>query len=234
MGRDERLIHAPFSSAIKSEQLISYFSLNVTSKGSVHISMPNIDNDYVQALYTERHIPLSSCNFQKLYSYETISTFLKWDKMIRGKSILGIYSHVLYDDSIQLFHHFARKWIFGNGDKSLIALAHICDVNSVIADELNRPDLKATWQVIKILYTDYRTVNTSSKNSRSISNGYQLSDSINAHRHRHQHHSGRKLTSIEKQEQNNRLNDELTGEKKVKCQDQKIKSISKLGNHSSQ
>jgi hypothetical protein len=188
--------------------------------------MPNIDNDYVHALYNERIIPLSSSSLKKLYSQETISTFLKWNKMIRGKSILGIYSNPLHDNSVQLFHQFARKWIFGNGNKSLIALAHICDVNSIVAEELNRPDLKATWQVIKMLYANDCSLINSSKSSRSVTKGHPLSDSLSSHRH---HQSKRKLKSIEKQQQENRLHDELTGEKRVKSQEQRILSSSKLG-----
>lgn len=194
--------------------------------------MPNIDNDYVQSLYAEGHVPLSSSSLQKFYSQETMSSFINWNKMIRGKTILGIYKKSLNDDSIRSFHMFARKWIFGNGDRSLIALAHICDVNSDIADELNRPDLKATWQVIKMLYTDYRTTIQSSKNSRSVSKGFQLSDSMNNPRHNRRHHhyhqSERKLTSIDKQ-QDYRLNDDFNDEKRVKTQEQKNKSNSKLG-----
>jgi hypothetical protein len=189
--------------------------------------MPNIDNDYVRSLYKERHIPLSSSSLKKLYSEETISTFLKWDKMIRGKSILGIYSNSLHDNSTQLFHQFARKWSFGNGEKSLKSLANICDVNSIVAEELNRPDLKATWQVIKMLYADYRRIIHSSNNSRSITKCPRLSDSISGRRRHHQ--TGRKLISIEKQQQESRLNDELNEEKRIKSQEQRIKSNPKLG-----
>ncbi|CAF2827423.1 unnamed protein product [Rotaria sp. Silwood2] len=229
VGRDERLIHAHISSAIQSEQIVSIFSLNVTSNGSVHVSMPNIDNDYVHSLYNERHIPLSSSNLRILYSQETMSTFLKWDKTIKGESIVGIYSDTSHDNSVQLFYQFARRWIFGNGDKSLKALANICDINSIVAEDLNRPDLKATWQVIKMLYVDYHTLPNyreySSKTSRSMTISHCISDPISSHRH---HQPGRKLTNIDKQRQDNRLNDELIDEKKIKSQEQRILADSKL------
>ncbi|CAF1161745.1 unnamed protein product [Rotaria sordida] len=231
VGRDERLIHAHISSAVQSEQIVSIFSLNVTSKGSIYISMPNIDNDYVRSLYNEQHIPLSSSNLRILYSQETLSTFLKWDKIIKGESILGIYSNTLHDNSIQLFHQFARRWIFGNGDKSLIALANICDINSTVSEDLNRPDLKATWQVIKMLYVDYDALQNyrtySSKTSQSITISHHISDSISNHRY-HYHQPGRKLTIIDKQRQDNRSYDELTDEKRIQLQEQRILTNSKL------
>lgn len=219
VGRDERLVHAHISSAIKSEQFVSFFSLNVTSKGSVHTSMPNIDNDYVHSLYQQGHILLSSpTSLTKFYSYETIRTFLKWDKMIKGKSILGIYSDPLHDNSIELFHRIARKWIFGNGKKSSEALAEICDINGNVAEELNRLDLQATWQMIKILFTEHHGSVQSSKTSRSLTKSHCISDPSSSHRY---HHHGRKLTSAEKQE--GKVNDES------KSQEQRTISNSKLG-----
>ncbi|CAF3620544.1 unnamed protein product [Rotaria sp. Silwood1] len=234
VGRDERLIHAPITSAIQSEKIVSSFSLNVTSNGYVHVSMPNIDNDYVHTLYNEQYIPLSSSNIRILYSQETISKCLIWDKIIKGESILQVYSNSSYDNSVQLFHQFARRWTFGNGDRSLIALANICDINSNVADDLNRPDLKATWQVIKMLYANYDALENyrkySSKNSRSLTLSHCISDPISSHRHRHHHHHqpGRKLTSIEKQRQDNKRNDELIDDKKTKSQEQRILTDSKL------
>lgn len=220
VGRDERLVHAHISSAIKSEQFISFFSLNTTSKGCVHISMPNIDNDYVHSLYQQGHIPLSSpTSLSKFYSYQTIRTFLKWDKMIKGKSILGIYSDSLHDNSIQLFHQLTHKWIFGNGDKSLKALAEICNVNGNVAEELNRPDLQATWQMIKILFAEHHGLLQSSKTSRSLTKSHRISDPSSSHR---RHHHGRKVTSAEKQ-QEGKLNDES------KSQESRMMSNSKLG-----
>jgi hypothetical protein len=208
---------------------VSLFSLNVTSKGSVHITLPNIDNEYVHSLYTEQHIPSSSSSLKRLYSQETISTFIKWDKMIKGKSTLAFYSNSLHDDSVQLFHRFARRWIFGNGEKSSRALAYICDINSIVADDLNRPDLKATWQVIKMLFANYDGLQnyrlSSSKNSRSLTKGQHMSDSIGSHRHHHHHHGGRKPTSIEKQQENRLYDDEKGG----KSHEQKILPNSKLG-----
>jgi hypothetical protein len=182
--------------------------------------MPNIDNDYVQSLYRQGHLPLSSSSLKKLYSQETMATFFKWDKMIKGKSLLGIHNNSLHDNSVQLFHRFARKWTFGNGEKSAIALARICDVNSKVAEELNRADLKATWQVIKMLFANQFGLLHSSKNSRSATKGRRMSESFSIHRHHH----GRKITSIEKQ-----INEELIDEKKVKSQDQRMISNSKLG-----
>ncbi len=210
------------------------FSLNVTSKGSVHISIPNIDTDYVRALYSEGRIPLSLLSLRKFYSQDIMSTFLKWNKVIEGKSILGIYSNSLQDNSVQLFHKFARRWIFGTGEKSSRALAYICDVNSIVAVDLNRPDLKATWQVIKMLYTDYDGSRNyrinSSKTSRSLSKGFHINDTLGGQHHRHP--PGRKFTSIDKQQQQqqeNRLNDELIDDKRIKSQEQKNLLNSKLG-----
>ena len=82
---------------------------------------------------------------------------------------------------IILFNYFINLLENGyseNGEKSLKSLAHICDVNSIVAEELNRPDLKATWQVIKMLYTDYRGLIHSSNNSRSITKCHKLSESF--------------------------------------------------------
>lgn len=208
------------------------FSLNVTSTGSVHISTPNIDNDYVRSLYKERHIPLSSVSLHKFYSQNTMSTFLKWNRPIEGKSFIGIYSNSLHDNSLQLFHKFARRWIFGNGEKSSQALAYICDINSTVADDLNRSDLKATWQVIKMLYTNYDSLQNyrinSSKNSRSVSKGFHPCDSMS--RYHHYHLSGRKLASVDRQQQQeHRLNNKLIDDKRIKSQDQKTRSNSKLG-----
>jgi hypothetical protein len=149
--------------------------------------------------------------------------------MITGESIMNYYSNSIYDNSVQLFHQFARRWIFGNGEKSSRALEYICDVNSIVADDLNRPDLKATWQVIKMLFTNYDGLHNyrihSSKNSRSVTKGQRMSDSMSVHRRQ----GGRKLTSIDKQLQENRLYDELIDENRVKSKDKRALSDSKLG-----
>ncbi|CAF3479614.1 unnamed protein product, partial [Rotaria sp. Silwood2] len=50
---------------------------------------------------------------------------------------------------------FGRRWTLGNGDKSSEALTDTCDINSYVAEQLQRLDLKATWQVIKMIYADY-------------------------------------------------------------------------------
>ncbi len=231
VGRDERLVHAPISSAIKTDQFASLFSLHVTSKGSVHISMPNIDNEYVVSLYKERHIPLSSSSLKQFYTQETLATFVKWDKMVQGKSLLGIYSNPSHDNSVRLFHQFARKWILGNDEKSSAALAYVCDVNSAVAEELNRPDLKTTWQMIKLLFADRDESIYSSKNSRSLTQEQRTSESFSGYRRRHHrhHHTGRKLTSLEKQQQDGRLTNDPNNEKRATAQEQGAISKSKLG-----
>ena len=225
VGRDQHLIHAPISSAVKSEQFVSFLSLNVTSKGSVHTFVPNLDNDYVRALYQHGHIPFSSPSLKRFYSHETMKNFSQWKKMIRGENIPKNYADLLCDHSIEVFHRFARKWIFGNGDKSSLALAEICDVNSSVAEELHRPDLQATWQVIKMLFAVHQSSIPSSKNSRSFTKSYRMSNSLNSHRFRH----GRKLTSAEKEQQEGRLIEEFNEEKQHNSQEQRIFSSSKLG-----
>jgi hypothetical protein len=191
--------------------------------------MPNIDNEYVHALYTEHHIPLSSSSFRRFYSEETISTFLKWKKIIKGKSILGIYSNSLQDDSVQLFHQFAQRWTFGNSDKSSTALAQICDRNSSVAEDLKRSDLKATWQVIKMIYAEFDGLQNcrvrSSISSRSAIRARYISDPISSHRHHSQ--SGRKLASSDRQQKESGLNNEPIDEKK--SQEQMASSNSKFG-----
>lgn len=219
VGRDERLIHSHISSAIRSEQLVSLLSLNITSKGSLHLTMPNIDNDYVHSLYRHEHVPSSSSSVTNCYSYETMRKFLTWNKMIKGKSLLGIYSGVLPDPSIQTFHQFARRWIYGNGDD----LAQICEVNSNVAEELHRPDLQATWQMIKMLFADHEMSLHSSRNSRSLTKSHRISDPLSSHR-RHLHH-GKKVISAEKQPTDRRMNED------DQSQEEKLISNPKLGHY---
>ena len=191
--------------------------------------MPNIDNEYVHALYQQGHLPISSANSLKnLYSHETMRTFLTWNKMIKGKSILGVYTDPIHDNSIRLFHRFARKWIFGNGDKSSEALVEICNVNANVAEELNRPDLHATWLMIKFLFAEHwGSLQSSSKTSRSLTKSHCISDQSSSHQRHHHHfhpHNRRKLTSAEKQQQPEiKLNDEN------KSQDSRMMAGSKLG-----
>jgi len=229
------------SSAIKTDQFASLFSLNVTSKGPVYAAMPNIDNEYIRSLYSEKHIPVSFTSLKKFYSEEIMSTFLKWNEMIRGKSIVGIYSNSSVDNSVELFHQFARRWTFGNGDKSLEALVHICDINSFVAEQLKRPDLKATWQVIKMIYANYDGLQNyrvhSSRNTPSATKNRHINDSISGHRHHHHHNhhyhhyqqAGGKGTSNEMQQHENEFNEELNGRKRVRSQEQIIQPNSQMG-----
>ena len=221
VSRDERLVHSHISSAIRSEQLVSLLSLNITSKGSVHLTMPSVDNDYVHSLYQHGHLPLSSSSLTKCYSYETMRKFLFWNKTIKGKSILGVYSDTLPDPSIRTFHQFARRWIFGNGERSSIDLALICEVNGNVAEELHRSDLQATWQMMKMLFADQNTSLHSSRNSRSLTKSHRISDPHSSHRH-HLHY-GKKLISTEKQQQDRRVNEEN------QSQEGKIVTNPKLG-----
>ncbi|CAF4628917.1 unnamed protein product, partial [Rotaria socialis] len=232
VDRDERLVHAHISSAIQSEKIVSLFSLNVTPIGCVHVAMPNTHNDYVHALCADRHISLSSVNIAMLYSQKTMSMFLNWNKMIKGESLFCNYSNSSFDDSIQLFHLFARRWTFGTGDKSPIALANICDSNSSVAEDLNRLDLKATWQVIKMLYVDdnalqsHRTYRRN--NAQPTTTRHSRNDPINNHRF-HYYQPGRRLRSIDQQQQHeHRLNEGSTDDETIKSQDQTALSDSKL------
>ncbi|CAM4811443.1 unnamed protein product [Rotaria magnacalcarata] len=230
VGRDGRLVHAHISSAIQSEQIVSLFSLNVTPKGCVYVAMPNTHNEYVHALCIDRHISLSSANIAMLYSQETMSMFLNWNKTIKGESLFCNYSNSSFDDSIQLFHLFARRWTFGNGDKSLKALANICDSNSSVAEDLNRLDLKATWQVIKMLYVDDNVIQSHRtyrpKNAQPTTARHPRNDPTNNHRF-HYYQPGRRLRSIDRQ-QEHRLNEELTDDKIFRLQNQTVLSDSKL------
>ncbi|UJR22007.1 hypothetical protein I4U23_025074 [Adineta vaga] len=235
VDRGECLTHAHYSNAVKSDQLVSLYSLNVTSNGSLYVCQPNIDNDYVRALYKKENIRLSDTSFQKLYSQKTISTFNEWNKVIEGRSILGILKDSSQDNSVQLFHQFARRWTFGNGDKSLQALEHICDMNSKIAQDLNRPDLKATWQMIKMLYPDHDTLKKrrirSSKTSRSLTRGFRNSDSVGGgSRHHPQHQTIKTLNDIDEQLllQEYQLNNEFKDERTIKSKEQRTLSDSKL------
>ncbi len=240
VGRDERLVHANISSAIKTDQFISLFSLNVTSKGHVYTVMPNIDNEYIHSLYSERHVSRTYTGFKKFYSEEMMSTFLKWNEMIRGKSIVSIYTNSSIDNSVELFHLFARRWSFGNGDKSSEILIQICDINSFVAEQLKRPDLKATWQVIKMIYADYDGLQNyrmhSSRNTPSTSKNQHISDSLSGHRHyyhHHQHHHyqqpGGKSNNSDIQQQEIAYDEDINGRKRNKSQDQIIPPNSQMG-----
>ncbi|CAF3649066.1 unnamed protein product [Adineta steineri] len=240
ISRDENLVHAHISSAIKTDQFAPLFSLNATSKGHVYSAMPNIDNDYIRALYSEHHIPTSFTGLKKCYSEEIMSTFLKWNKTIPGKSIVGIYANSSIDNSVESFHKFARGWTFGNGDKSSQSLIEICDMNSIVAEQLQRPDLRATWEVIKMIYADCDGLQAyrmhSSRNTPSTTKNRHISDSLSGHRHHHHHHHHHNYlqhiasmaNSTEMQQQDNESNEELNGRKRVKSQDQIIPPNSQM------
>lgn len=167
VARDERLVHANFSTALKTDEIVSLFSLNVTSKGSVYAAMPKIDHDYVHALYKEKHLPIESNSLKKFYAEDVMSSFTKWNKMITTKSIIGIIKDLPADNSVEIFHRFARRWTLGDGEKSSIALSKICDQNGDVAEQLKRPDLQATWKVIKMMYADHdHLANYRSRTSR--------------------------------------------------------------------
>lgn len=235
------------SSAIKTDRYISLFSLNLTSKGHAYGVMPDINNDYVHSLYSEKHFPTSYTSLKEFYSEQTMSTFTKWNETIRGKSIIGIYSNPTVDNSVELFHQFARRWTFGNGDKSSQALIDICDQNSLIAEQYKRPDLKATWQVIKMIYADYNGLQSyrmrSSRKTPSATKNHQLSDSLSSHRHHHHSHhpyhqqTTGKFNNIDTQQQQqqheNEFHDELNGRKRNKSQEQIIPSNSHMGKRKS-
>jgi len=202
--------------------------------------MPNIDNDYIRALYSQRHIPTSYTNLKQFYSESIMSTFLKWNETIHGKSIIGIYNNPSLDNSVESFHQFARRWTFGNGEKSSEALVQICDLNSFIAEQLNRPDLKATWQVIKMIYADYNGLQTirmrSSRNTPSATKSHQMSDPLSGHRHHHHHHyqkTGGKNNNLDvqqqQQQQENESNEESNGRKRAKSQEQIIQTNTQMG-----
>lgn len=228
VGRDERLIHSPISSAIQSEKIVPLSSFNVTSTGSVCVSTPNMHNEYVHSLCDEQKIPFRTSNLRKFYSQKTMSKFLKWNKSIKGESIVRMRPDGLYDNSLEIFYEFARRWSFGNGDKSLLTLADVCDRNGLVAEELNRPDLKATWQVIKMIYIkderileNYRKYST--KTSRSFSKIYGINDLMSSNRF-YRRTSGRKLINFDDDH-----NGELTDDETLKLQDQRNRSNSKLG-----
>lgn len=244
VGRDERVYHAHISSAMKTDQFVSLFSLNVTSKGHTYAVMPNIDNGYICALYAEQHVPLSYTNVKEVYSESIMSTFLKWNEPIRGKSIIGVHRNPTADRSVELFHQFARRWTFGNGVKSSAALIDICDTNGYVAEQLNRPDLKATWQVIKMIYADYNGTQTmrmrSSRNTPSATKLQHVSDSLSGHRHHHHHHhhhhnhlqqtAGRTGNHFDFGLQpENDLHEDPNGRKNGKLQEQILPSSTQMG-----
>ncbi|CAF1271892.1 unnamed protein product [Adineta ricciae] len=243
VGRDERLIHAHISTAIKTDQFVSLFSLNVSSKGHVYSAMPNIDNEYVRALYAEHHIPTTFTSLKKYYSQEIMSTFVKWNEQISAKSIIGIYKNSLADNSVEAFHQFARRWSFGTGDKSPEVLGQICDINGSVAEQLKRPDLKATWQVVKMIYADYDGLQCyrvrSSRNTPSATKTRHISDSLSGHRHHHHHHhhhyhhhfqqqTSGKLNGGDVAQQDVDFNEELNGRNRIKSQDQIMPSNSQI------
>lgn len=210
--------------------------------------MPNIDNDYICALYAEQHIPLTYTNLKEVYSEPIMATFLKWNEPIRGKSIIGVYHNPDVDNSVELFHQFARRWTFGNGDKSSEALIDICDTNSHIAERLKRPDLKATWQVIKMIYANYNGIQTmrmrSSRNTPSATRNQQTSDPLSGHRHHHHHHhqqhhhhhhhnhiqqNGMRMNVLDNVIQENDFQEDINGRKRVKSQEQIIPSNTQMG-----
>ena len=237
VGSDKRLYHVHISSAVKTEKLISLFSLNFTSTGHVHVVMPNINNEYVCALYSERHISVSPISLKKCYSEHTMSKFLNWNQTIAGESIVGIYSSLMSDNSVLSFHKFAQQWTFGDGDRSSETLTSICDINSFIAEQSDRPDLKATWQVIKMIYGNYDGLHHSrvhsSRNTPSATQNHHVSDSLSGHRqHKHHHYqqtAGKsKLNGIQ-QQQESEFNEELNGRKTIKSTEQIIPPNSQMG-----
>lgn len=236
------MFHANISSAIKTDDFVSLFSLNVTSKGHTYVAMPSRNNDYITALYKERHVPITFTSLKKCFSEEIMSKFLKYNETIQGKSIIGIYTNPSVDNSVELFHQFAKRWTFGTGDKSTKNLANICDVNSHVAEQLNRPDLKATWQVFKMIYGAFDGLQSfrmrSSENTQSRKKNNQNSDSINAGRYFHHHHhhlfnafqtEGGKGKNMDAQQQENEINDDLNGKKQGKSQEQIIPPNSQMG-----
>lgn len=234
VDRDETLVHAPYSSAVKSDQLAPVFSMHTTSKGSVLVAQPNIDNEYVRALHKEQIIPSSTVSLSKSYSPDTIEKFVKWDRAIDGRTVLGIFNSPAQDDPVRVFHQFAHGWKFGNGTSSLEDLENVCDVNSAVAEHLKRTDLRATWQVIKMLYTDRsqwkRGRARSSKMSRSLTRALRLSDSTGAAgQHHHRHQAGRTVAGIDEQLEDPFSNEHGSDENKFQSQDQRLLLDCKLG-----
>ena len=244
VGRDERLVQAHISTALKVTELVSLFSLNVTSKGEVMAVMPNIDDAYVRALYAEKHIPLQETSFKKVYSQSVMSTFLKWNQIISAKSYIGLFKDSTVDNSVEMFHHFARHWTFSTSDKSSAALAKVCDINSSIAEQLKRPDLKATWDVIKMIYADYDVLqnyrNRSSRQTTSANRVHHMSDSMTGprhahHHHHHHHHQGGhgKMENTDAQQQQQHTDfqssDDFLGRKMTKGQESIMSATGQIG-----
>jgi len=184
IGRDEQLVHAPLASATRSEDIVSLFSLNARPNGRVHITMPRLDNDYARSQMVNR----SSLSIKDVYSYRTLQTNIEWSTMIRGACLLGMTKNCCQDRSLEEFHYLAKKWICGNGKKDLELFGKICDINSHWAEEINRFDLSATWQMMKLLFIDAKNSSHPVKTSRSLTKSRFLSDSLN--------NSRRKLTVI--------------------------------------
>jgi hypothetical protein len=144
-------------------------------------------------VYAQKHLPSQTISFKKPFVEEVMGKFTKWNQMITVKSLIHVQTHMLIDHSVEQFHHFAHRWTFGNSDKSSAALAAICDINGYVAEQLNRPDLKATWQVIKMIYADHDGLQhhrtRSSRHTSSANKLHHLSDPNSGHRHHyHAHH----------------------------------------------
>lgn len=227
VGHDEYLYHAHLSTALKTDRFVSLFSLNVTPKGEVFGSMPNINDDYIRAIYAQKQVAISYTNLKEFYSQNFMAAFSNWTETIRGRSVIGIYRNPKIDNSVELFHRFARHWIFGNGDKSSESLRRVCDHNSTIAEKYQRPDLQATWKVIKMLFTDPDQFHNchlrSSKTTSSTTKTRPLSDSFNNHRHHYHyqyHQTMGKLNHQDQQQDDNEFNNEFNDKKRTKSQEQ--------------
>jgi len=199
----------------------------VTSKGETVATMPNINDEYIRAVYAQHIVPTSYTNFKEFYSENFMLAFSNWIETIKGKSVIGIYRNSKSDNSVELFHRFARQWTLGDGDKSSESLREICDHNSTIAEQYQRPDLKATWQVIKMLYTDsdrhYNGCLRSSKTTSSTTKTRPLSDSLNNHRHHYNYQYNQmmgKLNYQNQQQDDSEFNGEFHDKKRTKSQEQ--------------
>ena len=195
--------------------------------------MPTINNDYLGSLYREQCIQLSASSLQKPYSQETLFNCLTWNNIIKGESILSICSNEFHDNSVQLFHQFAQRWTLGHGHKSYKALAHICDVNGTVAEDLNRADLKATWQAIKMLYNDHDNIQKHRRlvweGSRSIPTSHSINNDKKHNYRSHYRQFARRLCSIDKQQYDTRLDNRPTNEERTATDEQRVLSSPKSG-----
>ncbi|CAF0800883.1 unnamed protein product, partial [Didymodactylos carnosus] len=150
VSRDETLYHTSLATAVKPENLASLFSINVTSKGSLTVVTPHVDNDFVRALLHDKNLtyPPPPPSISALYSTANLEKFSSWTPSIKGKSLIVQLSHVK-DDTIDIFHKFATEWKFSD-----YPVGQLCDMNALVSHELNRPDLQLTWELIKELYPD--------------------------------------------------------------------------------